>query len=81
MYKAMYMTQTWRSYKPRKSISLSTVQFFGNLALMLTHSSVLFVSYKISGVQMFGEIWFYAAHVITFYAVRLILSILKSRAV
>jgi len=76
----MYMTQTWRSYKPRKSVNLSTIQFFGNLTFMFAHSLVLFVSYKIWGEQMFGEVWFYFVQVVTFYMVRLLLTMLKARA-
>jgi hypothetical protein len=69
----MYMSQTWRTYKPKKTLSLPTKRFISNLAYFLVHSLILFVSYKTWNVQMFGEIWFYVMHVSTFYFVRLAL--------
>lgn len=69
----MYMSQTWRSYKPKKTLSLPTKRFIGSLVYFLAHSTVLFVSYKVWNVQMFGEVWFYAMNVSTFYFIKLAL--------
>ncbi len=75
----MYMSQTWRTYKPKKTLSLSTKRFINNTAYFLAHSTVLFISYKVWNVQMFGEIWLYAMQVATFYFVRLALGMFGVR--
>lgn len=75
----MYMSQTWRSYKPKKTLSLPTKRFIGSLVYFLAHSTVLFISYKVWNVQMFGEVWFYLMHAATFYLVRFALAMFRVR--
>ena len=70
----MYMSQTWRSYKPKKTIGLPTKRFIGSLVYFLAHSTILFVSYKVWNVQMFGEVWFYGMQIAIFYFVKFILA-------
>lgn len=75
----MYMSQTWRTYKPKKTLSLPTKRFINNAVYFLAHSTVLFISYKVWNVQMFGEVWLYAMQVATFYFVRLALAVFGVR--
>lgn len=80
MYKAMYMSQTWRAYKPKKTLNLSTKRFIGSLVFFLVHSAILFISYKVWNVQMFGEVWFYTINVSIFYCIKLALVIFGVRS-
>jgi hypothetical protein len=50
-----------------------TNRLIGSLTYIIFHSFVFWISYKIWGIQMFDEVWFYLMHVVSFFSVKLFL--------
>ena len=59
------------NYKSSNGLSPDTNRFIGSLTYLVFHSLVFWISYKIWGIQMFDEIWFYLMHLIAFSSVKL----------
>lgn len=66
-----------RHYKSTNGLSPDTNRFIGSLTYLIFHSFVLWISYKIWGIQMFDEIWFYLMHLVAFFSVKIFLIVIK----
>jgi len=67
------MRKFTKFYKSSNGFSPELNRFVGSLTYLIFHSFVFWISYKIWGVQMFDEIWFYLMHVVAFLSVKVFL--------
>ncbi len=65
------MYRKWnRNYRSENGLSPETNRLIGSLSYFVVHSVIFYVSFKIWGINMFDEIWFYLMHFASFYIVR-----------
>ncbi len=62
-----------RYYISKNGFSPSTNKLVGSLTYFLFHGIVFWIAYKIWGIQMFDELWFYIMHLLAFFSVKIFL--------
>ncbi|OHB14778.1 MAG: hypothetical protein A2431_00380 [Candidatus Zambryskibacteria bacterium RIFOXYC1_FULL_39_10] len=66
-----------RNYISKNGLDPDTNRFIGSLTYFIFHSIIFLVSYKIWGIDMFEEVFFYLMHLATFFLVGFTLRKLK----
>jgi len=62
-----------KNFISRNGYRPSTNRFVGRFAYFVFHGAVFLIAYKIWGIKMFDEIWFYVMHLAAFFSVKLFL--------
>lgn len=57
------------NYKSKNGLDPETNRLIGSLTYFLFHSFIFYISFKIWGMQMVEEIWFYVMHVVAYMLV------------
>ena len=71
------MVKYFKNFKSSNGLFPDTNRFIGSLTYFVFHSFILWISFKIWGIQMFDEIWFYLMHLVAFFSVKLFLILAK----
>lgn len=62
-----------RTYRSQNGLSPSTNRFIGRFLYLIFFLGIIALSYKIWGIQMFDEIWFYLMEAIAYLLVKITL--------
>lgn len=70
------MSRYWKKdYISKNGLTPNTNRFIGSLTYFIFHSIIFIISFKIWGIQMFNEFWFYIMNLIAFMSVKIFLRI------